>query len=172
MAIGRADLGRLLALDAAAWTTLSIAVGLAANLVPRRWFDHDTALTRLRPVERRGAAYERVRVRRWKDHLPEAGTVFGGASKRRLPRRADLARFVEETRRAEWVHWSLMATGPLFALWNPWPLALAMIGFGVVANLPCLVVQRYNRARLGRVLDRRPAPQTARRSQPTAVGPT
>jgi hypothetical protein len=30
-----------------------------------------------------------------------------------------------------------------------------MVVFGVLANLPCLVAQRYNRARLLRVLRRR-----------------
>jgi hypothetical protein len=27
-----------------------------------------------------------------------------------------------------------------------------MVAYGIVANLPCLVIQRYNRARLGRVV--------------------
>jgi glycosyl-4,4'-diaponeurosporenoate acyltransferase len=66
----------------------------------------------------------------------------------------ELNRFVTETRRAEATHWVLLAAGPLFLLWNPWGLGLVMIAYAVVANVPCLVVQRYNRARLLRVVER------------------
>ena len=41
-----------------------------------------------------------------------------------------------------------MAAGPVFLLWNPWWLGLLMFAYAVIANLPCLIVQRYNRARL------------------------
>jgi glycosyl-4,4'-diaponeurosporenoate acyltransferase len=40
-------------------------------------------------------------------------------------------------------------------LWNPWWLGLAMVGYALAANLPCLLTQRYNRARLMRMLARR-----------------
>jgi len=40
----------------------------------------------------------------------------------------------------------------VFYAWNPWWLAKAMLAFGVLANVPCLLVQRYNRARLERAL--------------------
>ena len=30
-----------------------------------------------------------------------------------------------------------------------------MVAYAVVANVPCLVIQRYNRARVLRILDRR-----------------
>jgi glycosyl-4,4'-diaponeurosporenoate acyltransferase len=52
-------------------------------------------------------------------------------------------------------HWITMAYGPLFWLWSAWWLGGVMVVFGVLANVPCLVAQRYNRARLLRVLRRR-----------------
>jgi glycosyl-4,4'-diaponeurosporenoate acyltransferase len=51
---------------------------------------------------------------------------------------------------------------PIFALWNPAALMAAMVAYAVVANLPCLVVQRYNRGRLLRVLARRERRGTCR----------
>lgn len=151
-----ADL-RLVAIDAGVWLGLSVVVGALAPRLPVGVVDRDSPLTTIRSFEREGALWRRVGVHRWKDGLPEAGTLFGGASKRRLPRAAVLAtgeavsRFARETRRAELVHWTLLAASPLFALWNPPGLAAAMVVFGVVANTPCIVVQRYNRARLLRV---------------------
>jgi glycosyl-4,4'-diaponeurosporenoate acyltransferase len=63
--------------------------------------------------------------------------------------------FVRETRRAELAHWWAMCCGLLFVLWNP-PLAAALlIAYGVVANLPFIVIQRYNRFRIHALLERR-----------------
>jgi glycosyl-4,4'-diaponeurosporenoate acyltransferase len=145
--------------DSVVWAVLSVSIGYVAHRTAPHRFAHDTWITRLRPVEHDGRWYEqRWRIQRWKHRLPEGGAAFrGGVDKRHLLGRDDatLERFVVETRRAELTHWALMACGPLFALWNPPALAAVMVVFGVVANLPCLVTQRYNRARLRRVLTRR-----------------
>jgi glycosyl-4,4'-diaponeurosporenoate acyltransferase len=104
------------------------------------------------------------RVRRWKDRLPEAGAFFaGGVAKDRLGTRdrTALARFRLETVRAERVHWILLCSGPLHLLWCRLPVGLGMIAFGVAFNVPFIVIQRYNRGRLDRILSR-PAPPTAR----------
>ena len=67
----------------------------------------------------------------------------------------ELRLFARETRRAELAHWWAMCCGLLFVLWNP-PLAAALlIGYGVVANLPFIVIQRYNRFRIHALLERR-----------------
>ena len=94
--------------------------------------------------------------------LPEKGDLFrGGFSKRHLTNRSTphLQRFVAETRRAEMVHWSNLAAGPLFLIWCPPLLGGVMVVFGVVAHLPFIAVQRYNRERLTTILARR-APAT------------
>src|SRR5690606_29536896 len=84
------------AIDAAVWATCSAVVGYSAHRLPLHRLARDGPLTRLRPWERSGRAYERVGIRRWKAWLPEFGAVFrGGVSKRALPSRSttDLARF-------------------------------------------------------------------------------
>ena len=45
----------------------------------------------------------------------------------------------------------ILVIAPVFALWNPAPLLAAMVAYAVVANVPCIMVQRYNRARIERV---------------------
>jgi glycosyl-4,4'-diaponeurosporenoate acyltransferase len=89
--------------------------------------------------------------------IPEAGTFFAdGFSKRRVVTRdpAYLERFLIETRRAELAHWLVMVIAAVFVLWNPWWMVMIMVAYAFVANIPCLLVQRYNRARLLRVLAR------------------
>ena len=68
--------------------------------------------------------------------------------------RSYLSRFVAETRRGELAHWIMMACVPVFFLWNPawvWPI---MVLYAIAANIPCIVVQRYNRAVAFRLLSR------------------
>ena len=103
----------------------------------------------------------RLRIHRWKDRLPEAGALFeGGISKRELPARdvEGLRTFVRETRRAELTHWWAIACAPLFVLWNPPDAAVLLVAYGVLVNVPFIVIQRYNRFRtlpLIKLLERR-----------------
>jgi glycosyl-4,4'-diaponeurosporenoate acyltransferase len=149
--------------DSGVWAAWSALVGYAGHRLPRERLDHDGRLTRMRSWERDGRIYEKVGIRFWKDLLPDAGTVFrGGRSKRALPGRShdDLRAFAAETRRAELVHWGIPLATPAFALWNPPALFAAMVAYAVVANVPCLLVQRFNRGRILRILGR-PRPRVA-----------
>jgi glycosyl-4,4'-diaponeurosporenoate acyltransferase len=145
----------MVVLDVAVWGGWSALVGYWAHRRPASSFAHDTWLFRIRAFERGGRVYERMGIKRWKDRLPEAGALFtGGFSKRsvRTRDRARLERFVVETRRAEWTHWTIMLATPVFLVWNWWWIEILMVVYALAANGPCLVVQRYNRARLARLL--------------------
>lgn len=154
-------------LDIVVWVVGGFGAGYLAYRRPLSRLARDGWFTRLRGFERDGRVYERgLRIKRWKDRLPDAGAFFaGGFSKRRLPGigRRDLERFVCETRRAELTHWWVMGLAPWMFLWSrPW-IGAVMVVYAVVANVPCILVQRYNRARLLRALARVQRPETARR---------
>jgi glycosyl-4,4'-diaponeurosporenoate acyltransferase len=146
----------VVALDVVAWAVWSAAAGWWMTRRGPRDPDVDGPVLRLRSFERGGRWYERsLRVKRWKTWLPEAGRAFGGRSKRRLPPggASGLPTFLAECRRAERTHWLIVAATPSFAVWNPLGLFLAMVVFAFVANGPCVVVLRYNRARLLAIQD-------------------
>ncbi len=56
--------------------------------------------------------------------------------------------FYLETCRAEYAHWLTMCGVVPFCLWNEWWAALIMLAYALIVNLPCIIAQRYNRARL------------------------
>jgi glycosyl-4,4'-diaponeurosporenoate acyltransferase len=147
------------AVDAGIWAGWGVAVGLAAARLPVSVFLRDGWLTRIRPWEHQGLAWAWLGVGRWKDRLPEAGALFGPTSKRVLPGRTTdgLGAFAGETRRAECVHWAALAPLAAMPWWNPLWLTTCMAVYAVAANGPCIVVQRYNRARIENILRRRRA---------------
>ena len=102
----------------AMWTGFGLASGWIANRVPAAAFGRDTWLTRTRSWEVRGRWYDRrLRVRVWKDRLPEAGALFaGGLAKDRLTsfELGHLERFAGEMSRAEWVHCANIVFGTSF----------------------------------------------------------
>ncbi|WP_051552168.1 hypothetical protein [Nocardioides sp. URHA0020] len=144
--------------DIVAWGAFHAATGYAAYRLDDSRLARDGWLLRQRSFEDSGRWYRRrLRIHRWKDRLPEAGDLFrGGTSKRRLPAYdvAGLEAFARETRRAELAHWWALACGPLFVLWNP-PLAAALlVTYGVLVNLPFILIQRYNRFRIDALMER------------------
>jgi glycosyl-4,4'-diaponeurosporenoate acyltransferase len=156
--------------DGALWAAWSASCGYLAHRTPAARLQRDRLLS-IRGFERDGRSYERVlHIKAWKDALPEAGSLFrGGLSKAHLPGHdpESLARFATETRRAERTHWAILALAPTFFAWNPWWLATAMLAYGLAANVPCLLVQRYNRARLLSIASIQPGSRTT----PTSPSP-
>lgn len=154
-------LGILLA-NVALWALGHAGAGYLAHRLPPGRLAHDGPVLRLRRFEAGGRVYERrLGIRAWKDRIPEAGDLFaGGTSKRTLAtaavgRDAALAAFRIEARRAERAHWGSLVVLPLFWIWNP-PIGVALMAvYGVVVNLPFILVQRYNRARIERIVGHR-----------------
>ncbi|WP_162941808.1 hypothetical protein [Desertimonas flava] len=149
---------------------VSFAAGYWAHRLPSERLARDGPLLRLRTFERDGRIYaDRLAIGRWKGHLPEAGAFFaGGTSKRRLVGAdpVSLRAFAIETRRAERSHWvSLLLVSTVPLLWNGVLGSVLMILYGLVSNAPCIAVQRYNRARLVRVLDRHSGAAGTQRAQ-------
>ncbi len=149
-----------LGLDVVVWAAWSVAVGWWASRRPVATLTGDGWLLRLRPFEHDGRWYERtLHIRGWKDRLPEAGTWFGGLTKKRLPaaNEGGLVRYRAECVRAEATHWLALAALPVLALWSPWFIVVGLALGGLACNLPCILVPRYNRARVDGALARRQA---------------
>ncbi|MFT4112015.1 hypothetical protein [Silvibacterium sp.] len=144
---------RVILLNCIGWPALQLSLAWGMGCLPARWFAKEAAWSRVCQWE--SPLYRRVlRLRSWKHRLPDGASWFaGGFAKKKLEmrNREYLMRFVAETRRGELAHWLMIACVPLFFVWNP-PWACVVVAFyALIANLPCIIVQRYNRATLLRV---------------------
>ncbi len=136
------------------WPLIHLAIGFVALRLPPHLFARDTWLTAPRRWERSGRLYrDWLAIRRWKSMLPDGAPWLGGFAKKRFHSRDStyIAQFLLETRRAELAHWCMLCCLPVFFLWNPPWARLVMTAYAVTANLPCILVQRYNRIALARV---------------------
>jgi len=135
-------------LNVLGWPVIQLGLAWAWTQLPAAHFHAPAPLG----FESKGRFYERAfRIRRWKDKLPDgASWLSGGFAKASLQARNPeyIRRFMVETWRGELCHWSALAFIPLFMLWNPWWAQLVIVAYALAANLPCILVQRYNRARM------------------------
>lgn len=143
-------------LNVLAWLVIQLGLAWGLTRLPAARFHPCGRLARLWLWERSGRAYEKyLAIKRWKDLLPDGASCFsGGFAKAKLHQRSPefLESFLRETWRGELVHWLALLTLPLFAIWNPpWAIGANLI-YALAANLPCILVQRYNRGRFLRVL--------------------
>lgn len=168
-------------LSSTTWLVVSVVIGWWGAHWPADRLTSEGPITTIRGWEHHGRWWQRhLRVRAWKDRVPEAGGVFGGYAKRHLPSNSSegLELFRRETIRAERVHWLILASTPLHAVWCGPGLFAAMVVFGVAFTVPFIVIQRSNRGRLDLLLDRRrahrarasrPEPRPPRQTAPPAV---
>ena len=129
----------------------------AAALLPRRWFHADRFPFRPQRWEHEGKIYEKLAVQRWKDKLPDMSRFLPWLTQKQVSASISAAqaeRLVQETCVAEAVHTASSLLG-LICLWL-WPgwggVVLWLIWF-LLANLPFILIQRYNRPRLMRLRD-------------------
>lgn len=136
------------------WPAIHMTIGFAVLRIPSQAFVRDTWLTAPRPWERDGNMYrDWLAIRKWKSLLPDGAPWLGGFAKKELLSRNPtcISQFLIETRRAEIAHWCMLACLPFFFLWNPPWGRWVMATYALVANLPCILAQRYNRFILRRV---------------------
>lgn len=132
------------------WPAIQIGIGRWMLRRPLRDFERESAVTRLRRWES-ARLYRRVLlVPAWKPFLPDGAAWLGQQPRSRLSGRdpRKLTVMLAETRRGELAHWYMLLCTPFLFLWNPLWACLVLSSYGIAANVPCIVAQRYNRLRL------------------------
>lgn len=135
---------------------------LGGELLPRKNFDYTTFPYRLHRWEQDGRIYEKLRIRKWKDRVPDMSKRVKVMFAKKLvnPRDPEYTRrLILETCVAELVHRVLFLLSPIFAQYMTGVYAdLAMLVYAL-GNLPFILIQRYNRPRLIRLMEKQLAAQ-------------
>ncbi|RSK27516.1 hypothetical protein EJF36_11825 [Bacillus sp. HMF5848] len=102
--------------------------------------------------------YEKLRIKKWKEKLPDGGDwVKGGIKKREINVKSikGVERFIFETKRAELSHIMQILPAPIFFTFNDILSGWIMIVYAFCFNTPFIMIQRYNRYRLLHIMQKR-----------------
>jgi len=142
-------------IDIVAWFVIHMSVSYLMTRKSLASFNTDNWLYRQHSWEKNGRIYERFfRLKSWKKKLPDGAAVFKkGFQKKQLKETSQeyLQDFISETCRAELTHWIVFLFGFIFFIWNIWWVGIVMIIYATIANVPCVITQRYNRIKLRRI---------------------
>jgi len=119
----------------------------------------DSFLFKTRRFEKEGRIYYRVfKVNRWKHLLPDGGAILKkrGFKKKKIENfsKAYLTRFANESARGELTHWLAIPPFVIFGFFTPPYVIWCMLVYALLINTPCIIVQRYNRPRVLKLIKR------------------
>ncbi len=107
--------------------------------------------------EKRGTVYNQfLKVHCWKKYLPDgAAFVKGELKMRHLDFSSDqnIVRFLTASCRGESSHWLSIFSFWVFGIFIPPIGVFYMFIYTLTANLPCIIVQRYNRPRITKLIE-------------------
>jgi len=126
------------------------------RILPKNWFLPEMFPYRSYRFEQDGRIYDKLNIRKWQNKVPDMSKIlpklipgknFTGDYKSRLPR------MLQETCVAELIH-SLNCFAGFYCL-KLYPGVgglIILILYVILFNLPFIIIQRYNRPRLLRIL--------------------
>lgn len=146
----------MLILNIILWPIYHMVISKITLHTPEHNFIKDNWLYRQRRFENDGEFYQRfLKIRSWKKYIPDGASIFNeGFKKKNLQgtEKEYLTHFVIETRRAEYSHLLQILPCVTFFIFNSFWIAMIMVAYALIFNLPLIWVQRYNRFRFQRLL--------------------
>ena len=145
-------------------------VAISTRMLPKNWFSPFKRIYKVKEKERK--FYDKLKIRSWKDRIPETGQYLVGFSKTKLESMTDneyVKKFMRETVYAEVMHALSIPLSFLTAFIYPKLFLLCglpmIIGNIIMQALP-VMVQRYNRYKLT-ILYRRNAKNAKQKQEET-----
>lgn len=150
--------GELFFVDLMYMLIIQAVIGFISAHLPNRILNPRRKAYQPRKWEKEGNFYQSVfHIKNWKPLVWDAGKVFQKDFKKDhvdATNPMSLERWIVETCRAEWCHWvTFVLIVPLFSF-NPPGMSFFWLIYDSVLNLAPIIVQRYNRPRLMRMLQR------------------
>ncbi len=143
-------------LDIVAWVLFHLSIGYTFSRLPIELFDPEKKWFQTKPWEKGGEIYQKIfRVKSWKKWIPSGAALYRGAYEIKHITEYSVENvrlWVKESCRSEFCHIVMILPGFLFFLWNSVEAGMWMVAYAFLNNLIPIVMQRYNRPRVNRLL--------------------
>ncbi len=142
--------------DILAWIAFHLSIGYLSSKIPLNWLKPERWFFQTFAWEKGGVIYDKIfSVRSWKKIIPNGSALYKGAfSIKHLPT-SDinyLHRWLKESVRSEICHWLMIIPGLFFFLWNSVSAGWINVLYAILNNLVPIILQRYNRPRMRKLL--------------------
>lgn len=131
---------------------------IAGRLLPKRWFHGDRWPYRSFAFEQEGAVYQKLGIKKWQNRIPDMSRILPmvmPAKSFQIGEEERLPRMIQETCVAELIHVVLQVLGlACIRIWQgAGGIVVAVLYW--IGNIPFILVQRYNRPRLIKILNKK-----------------
>jgi glycosyl-4,4'-diaponeurosporenoate acyltransferase len=144
-------------LDIVAWIIFHLGIGYSSTKIPLIKLDPDHMFFKTATWEKEGMIYDQVfHIRSWKRFIPDGSLLYKGTFSIKNITKMDityLQRWICESIRSEICHWAMIVPGFFFFLWNTFQIGWLMVLYAIVNNLVPIILQRYNRPRIRKLLE-------------------
>lgn len=146
------------------WPVFQIFFAELCQRLPSSWFNSQKGYFQTYPFEQDGKLYQKLfAIKKWKKYLPDGAAVKKSGYRKKHMKdfsNQNLAKFLEESCRAELGHLLPITSFWIFGLFLP-PIGICfMLLYALAVNLPCILAQRYNRPRLLQMMKKREDDET------------
>ena len=139
--------------------TMSVVVFLIGRFYPRKWIFENSFPFRSFSFEKDGKSYEKIGIRKWKTIWPDASMILHGLFPKHYPKKrlennnvTKIPVLIKESCVAESTHVITSILGFVcIAIWRGVGGIITSIVY-FLANIPPIIIQRYNRPRLKKSL--------------------
>ncbi len=139
------------------WPVYQFIGAFIALKMDKNQLDSNRSLYKTRNWEKDGYIYNHIfKVKKWKKYLPDGGGFLKNSFKKsKLENTSyeNLQKYLIESCRAELTHWIAIIPFWTFGIFSPPRVIFYMFIYAIIANIPCIIVQRYNRPRIIKYLN-------------------
>ncbi|MBO1198185.1 glycosyl-4,4'-diaponeurosporenoate acyltransferase [Staphylococcus simiae] len=146
---------KLIVLHSIYWSSVQLIIANVGTYIPRHFFvKHHNWFSSFK-FEQQGKFWQgRFKVHLWKKMIPEGQKINSKIYNKKHLTAYDsntIETMIIETERAELIHWLSILPVVIF-VYAPKYLKIINVLYVLIVNIPIIVVQRYNRPRLRRLL--------------------
>lgn len=149
---------RLFKMNIIVFILISLVMTLVCDKIPSKLYDYKKWMFRVRKWEHGGLFYEKyLMVKKWKSKLPDISDFVKWRFNKKHLAESDseyLSVFLTESCKSEFTHWMIILSTVIFAFWNDSLTTFLFFVAASLLNLPYIIIQRYNRPRLIKLLRR------------------